>query len=246
MGNTFSFLFAGHEANANTLTVAIFLLALHPPTQSSVQIAIDRHLNGCSPQDSTYATHYPLVKGTIVAAVINETLRLFTILPFLPKETPETTASITVKGKTHTLPSKTLVLINTSATHRHPDYWPTRQVTSHGSVPDPVASFNPECWLNTSADGSFLRPQPGSFVPFSDGGRGCLGRQFAMVELCAQIVGIFSEWTVELIEDEHTGWEGARRKAEKILSSGVGFDMTLRPKEMVPIRFVRRESKTTG
>ena len=65
-----------------------------------------------------------------------------------------------------------------------------------------------------------------------------------MVELCAQLVRIFSEWNVNLLEDEKTGWEGARMRAEDILSRGVVFDMTLRPGEMVPVQFVRREVKS--
>lgn len=65
-----------------------------------------------------------------------------------------------------------------------------------------------------------------------------------MVELCAQLVGIFSEWNVELVADERTGWEGARMRAEGTLSKGVVFDMTLRPGEMVPVQFVRREVRT--
>ena len=64
-----------------------------------------------------------------------------------------------------------------------------------------------------------------------------------MVELCAQLVGIFSQHSVELVEDEYGSWEGARRKAEQILSRDVVFEMTLRPKEMVPIRFVKRQRK---
>ena len=65
-----------------------------------------------------------------------------------------------------------------------------------------------------------------------------------MVELCAQLVGIFSEWSVELVEDGTSGWDGAKTRAEQILSKGVVFDMTLRPGEMVPVQFVRREVKT--
>lgn len=142
------------------------------------------------------------------------------------------------------MPPNTLILINTSATHRHPVHWPAPLATLRGSAPFPVASFNPGFWLQSqSGAGHFLHPQPGSFIPFSDGGRGCLGRQFAMVELCAQLVGIFYKWNVELVEDERTGWEGARRRAEEILSKGVVFDMTLRPGKMVPVQFVRRDFK---
>ena len=61
-----------------------------------------------------------------------------------------------------------------------------------------------------------------------------------MVELCAQLVGIFSEWSVELVVDRNEEWEETKKRAEEVLSSGVVFDMTLRPGGMVPVRFVRR------
>ncbi|KAL8861937.1 MAG: hypothetical protein Q9178_001807 [Gyalolechia marmorata] len=248
-GNIFSFLFAGHEANANTLTITLFLLALHPSMQLQLQDTIDTHLADCAASRTNYSTHYPLFKESIVIAVINETLRLFTILPFLPKTTPKAPTSMEIKGEKHVLPPDTLVLINTSAIHRHPAHWPatTSGEPRHGYPPYPASSFNPGHWLGPRSKGGgnddkFLHPEPGSFVPFSDGARGCLGRQFAMVELCAQLVGIFSEWSVELVvEDEKSGWEGARARAERTLSEKVVFDMTLRPGEMVPIRLVRRK-----
>lgn len=71
-----------------------------------------------------------------------------------------------------------------------------------------------------------------------------------MVELCAQLLKIFGEYSVELTVKETSAtvgeaqrtkaWKRARRSAEDNLSRGVVFDMTLRPIEMVPIRFVRR------
>ena len=253
----FSFIFAGHEANANTLTLTIFLLACYPEIQSSVQHVIDEIIASRAGHDPSYNHDYPILSQSIVAAVINETLRLFTILPFLPKKTPDTPQSISVRGKVHTFPINTLVLINTSATHRHPQYWPISSTKSKGGIaPHPVSDFNPDFWLQRSptdplyeaddqkANNEFLHPKPGSFVPFSDGGRGCLGRRFAMVELCAQLMRVFAEWSVELVVENGENWAQARRRAEETLSRGVGFDMTLRPKEMVNIRFVRRtESK---
>ena len=65
-----------------------------------------------------------------------------------------------------------------------------------------------------------------------------------MVELCAQLVGIFRDWSVELVIDNNSTWEEAKARAEQILSKNVVFDMTLRPGKMVPVQFVRRESKT--
>ena len=245
-------MFAGHEANANTLILALFLLACHPETQQSVQQTIDG-ITSRDDHSASYSHDFPILAQSIVAAVVNETLRLFTILPFLPKKTPSTSQTISIDGKPHTLPANTLILINTSATHRHPQYWPSPTAkTKVGIEPYPVSSFDPDFWLHrdaidpqydtvkSQANTEFLQPKHGSFVPFSDGSRGCLGKRFAMVELCAQMMRIFAEWSVELVLEDGEDWKQARRRAEEKLSRGVAFDLTLRPKEMVNIRFVRR------
>lgn len=252
-------MFAGHEANANTLTFAIFLLACYPDIQLSLQEDITKIVGSKPLSELNYRTCFPLLKDSLVGAVINETLRLFTILPFIPKRTPHVPVTIVIKGKQYTLPGNTLILINTSAAHRHPAHWPAAQGPLGGSKPHPVASFNPGYWIKRDRkcdEGVFLRPQQGSFVPFSDGGRGCLGRQFALVELCAQLTRIFNEYSVELVAEatedrvgkatRKEGWREARRRAEDTMSRGVVFDLTLRPKEMVPIRFTKRNNADMG
>ena len=42
LGDIFIFMFAGHEANANTLTFILILLACHPSIQGRLQHDIDR------------------------------------------------------------------------------------------------------------------------------------------------------------------------------------------------------------
>ncbi|KAK0727093.1 cytochrome P450 [Lasiosphaeria miniovina] len=53
---------------------------------------------------------------------------------------------------------------------------------------------------DTSA--SLYRPVRGSFVPFSDGPRSCLGRRIAMVEMVAAVATIFQRHSIELAVDE--------------------------------------------
>ena len=255
-------MFAGHEANANTLTFAILLLACHPPIQKLLQQDIDSILDAAvSPHDDwSYERLYPALSESMVGAVVNEVLRLATVLPYLPKSVPEGPVKhINVGDRSHILPANTVVIINTSAIHRHPKHWPqpTGPLESNNQ-PNVVASFNPQYWRAARGTDTnlaerptaLLRPQLGTFVPFSDGGRGCLGKKFALVELCALVTHIFTKFSVELAIDGlepdaseielKTEWLKARANAEYQLSAGVKFDMSLRLTRTVGITFVKR------
>jgi cytochrome P450 len=307
LGNIFIFMFAGHEANANTLTFIFLLLACHPRIQRLVQSDIDRILGSSKTSTATspspaiphsipadlaldYDSHFGPLMASHLGATINEAGRLFTVLPYIPKTVPRASGpqTVTVEGKPHLIPVDTLVLINTSATHRNPKYWPRsaqveRAGKSQGGMPHAVAAFDPGFWrggredqeeekkkkekrkVAEATEDAFLKPEPGSYVPFSDGSRGCLGKRFALVELCAVLARILSEWSVELVadtgmqvcesekekrshgrEDRETAWRAARRKAEVQLSDGVKFDMSLRIMGSVPVRFVKRGEEAFG
>ena len=126
--------------------------------------------------------------------------------------------------------------------------------------PFAMSDFDPERWLNSNEgeqqtsspnDDAFFNPLPGTFIPFSEGSRGCLGYKFALVELCAVVVSLFKGSSVRLLtrneEDEDCtsekaadSWEAARERAELALSEGVKFDMSLRITRNVPVRFEAR------
>lgn len=253
-------MFAGHEANANTLNFIIILLACHPGIQTALQADVDRILGAAPPSEWSFDAHYPALATSHVGAVINEALRLFTVLQFIPKRSPATPHLLPLRSKNHVIPADTLILINTSAIHRHPDIWPSHSQSSdttlsaYGSVND----FNPGHWLHPPADNSdghppdqFLKPIPGGYLPFSDGNRGCLGKRFALVELVALVTRIFEEFSVELIIDCHADasdetrsarWRDAREAAVTGLARGVEFKMSLRMTGEVPVRFVRRDN----
>ncbi|KUI67226.1 Cytochrome P450 3A2 [Cytospora mali] len=269
IGQIFLFMFAGHEANANMVVSVILLLACHPEVQETMQRDLDRLLGQTSPDTWSYDEHYSVLMQTTVGAVINEALRLFSVIPVLPKCVPPKGPwlSINVKGQCHPLPPNTIALTNTSATHRHPTYWPKRPSTiGEGKLawtdirndprqrPFAVADFDPSRWTeidNTDetvmGSGKFLKPRAGTFLPFSEGSRGCLGRRFALVEVCAVVSTLFKTHSVELITDPASGqnaqeaWLDARRRAALALSEGTRFDMSLRVARDVPFKFVPRD-----
>ena len=87
-------------------------------------------------------------------------------------------------------------------------------------------------------------------MPFSDGSRGCLGRAFALVELCAVVARLFAQHSVELAvegiapdaseREKQAAWEVARERAAHEMSHGVEFHMSLRMTKVVRVRFVER------
>lgn len=255
-------MFAGHEANGNTFMFVLLLLACHPKIQKELQQSLDEVLVLQKDSDdlgsyTNYEQHFDTLAHGIVGAVINESLRLFTVLPFIPKCVPQASLPVAIKlsdGQSHTIPSGTLILINTSASHRHPEYWPSRlpkreQMRSS----TPVTDFNPELWLRGSKqhgkDG-FLKPKTGTFIPFSDGIRGCMGKKFAIVELVALVARFFNESSVELAVEgtnepgvgmgRKEAWQQARTSAELKMYEGARFKTSMRLATTIPLSFVKR------
>ena len=257
LGNIFVFILAGYETSANTLTFILTLLACHPEIQHAFQADLDRIFGSRPPQEWSYKTDFPALLAGYAGAIVNETSRLYTVLPAIGRTTGLNLQTINLDDRTFTIPADTIIFVNTSATHRHPKYWPVssppREFVSSGEVASsPVSDFRPSRWLSPHDTGSVkpFRPVPGSFIPFSDGPRSCLGRRFAQIELCVVLARIFSEWNVELaVEGEGEGeeaWNKARKNAEKELTAGVGFNMALKMTGKVDLKIVRRGKGTVA
>jgi cytochrome P450 len=185
--------FAGHESNVHALQFALLKRACQPELQARVQRDIDRILGHLPPENWSY---YTALAQSMMGSVINESLRVYTVLPVFVKETMDNAVSVTLEGRRHVIPPITLIVVNTSATHRNPAYWEVPLGTPREGGPYAVSSFNPEQWLDR--DGKFLAPEPGSYIPFSDGPRGCIGQRFAMVELCVSLAMILKDHRIEL------------------------------------------------
>ncbi|KAL8665781.1 MAG: hypothetical protein Q9202_001903 [Teloschistes flavicans] len=253
LGNIFIFMFAGHEASANTIHFIMVLLACDRITQAALQRDVDLATQGLPEEQWSYDGHFQVLMDGLVGAVINEALRLFTVLPFILKATTNTPQPLVLNGRTHVVPAQTLILINTSAAHRNPRFWKEPSSGTLDAKPHPLERFDPQQWLDSGdqkEEEGRKKIVPGSFIPFSGGPRGCLGEHFSMVELCAVVARIFAKYTVELVvpdldrtsseASKENAWQKARDRANHALTAGVTFEMSLRLVADVPVKFVAR------
>ena len=186
----------------------------------------------------------------------NETLRFFPPIIDIPKCT-KAPQQITFNKKTHIIPSGVQIHLDTAGIHRNPRFWVPAGKTKEEAQPN---NYNPERWFlktkgteatdfeeedelapeGKDTSKAFYRPCRGSFIPFSDGVRACLGRKFANVEFVAVMAVLFRDYSVELAVKEGESWEDAKRRAREYVEDS-GAILTLQPKGPdVGIRWVKR------
>lgn len=155
-----STLLAGRDTTAATLCWLLKRLSNDPSRYEKLRQEVLAIL-----PDSTRPTYEQLKRMTYMKQCIDETLRLYPIVPMniresltdttLPRGGPNNTAILVPKG--------TAVFYVPLITHRR------------ASIPD-VEEWVPERWEEWT-------PEPYSYVPFNQGRRVCLGRDFAVTEL---------------------------------------------------------------
>jgi len=88
-----------------------------------------------------------------------------------------------------------------------------------------------------------FKPYNGSYMPFSIGTRGCIGKKFAHVEFTAIMIGLFREMSVEF--DSCGGRKSFEESRRECLAAIAKFEikLTLGPSEEMPgIKWVKRKS----
>ncbi|KAF2268497.1 cytochrome P450 monooxygenase-like protein [Lojkania enalia] len=281
LGNAFVIMLAGHETTANTLHYSLVYLALNWQAQKHLQEDIDKSLQGKPVSKWTYEEEFPRLFNGMAAAVMNETLRLLQPIINIPKSTaPNRPQPFTMDGKTYTMPGGTFVSL-CCAVHKNPRYWPGPINSEDDNSKPDVDCFRPERWIvedkgsatfeeiayddedlrgPSGADTSvqLFRPVKGSYIPFSDGFRSCIGRRFAQVEILAVLAVIFQTYSVELAVDAFASdeeiermsrggkerkavWQKAADRAEGLLSKELASIITLQLRgHTIPLRLVKR------
>jgi cytochrome P450 len=281
LGNAFVLMLAGHETTANTLHFSLILLAMNWGPQKRLQEDIENITQGKPVQEWTYEEYFPKFFAGMAAAVMNETLRLLQPIVNIPKSTaPGRPQQLTLEGEQYTIPGGTHIFLS-CAIHRNPRYWPTPSDEPNTDTARDVDRFRPERWLvGTKTTDDFVdinydeedlrgpsgedtsshlfKPIKGSYIPFSDGFRSCIGRRFAQVEILAVLAVIFSQYSVELAVDDFASDEEIERmpkggnerreiynkainRAEYFLKEKVASIITLQLRGVsIPIRLVRK------
>ncbi|KAJ3276411.1 hypothetical protein HDV01_005034 [Terramyces sp. JEL0728] len=152
-----TFLIAGHDTTSNTLTWALLLLHENPTWLKKVQDEVDA-LNWSL--DSVESMD--ISKLNLIERVIKETLRIHPPVQRLTRVCKKDT----VLPSGYFVPADTNCTISVCALHNNATLYPEPQ------------TFNPDRWLPEEES----KRSPFSWLPFSIGSRGCIGRQFAMLE----------------------------------------------------------------
>ncbi len=152
--NVRTFLLAGHDTVASSLTFLMDLLARHPEIQRNAAREIETVVDGDSPdREERRQLEY-------TAATFQETLRLYPPLHSVTREPTEP-----VELGDYEVPAGSLVTVNAWVPHRDPRWW------------DDPETFDPDRWLGETRD----RPEF-AYFPFGGGPHVCLGRHYARME----------------------------------------------------------------
>jgi cytochrome P450 len=222
LGNLFIFTAAGFDTTANTLSYALVLLCRYPYWQDWIL----EEVNGLMPQERNpgepldYANLFP--QAIRIMAIMLETLRLFTPLVHLARDTSMPQTIVTSRGS-YRIPTHCIVYVDIVALHLDPDVWrdlnpsPASIPQTSTTKPDELL-FRPSRWINPPTPNSpstLFQPPKGSYMPWSAGPRVCPGQKMAQVEFVGIFLTLFRRHRVEVVR-LRGGEESLREMEERL------------------------------
>ncbi|KAJ3552081.1 hypothetical protein NPX13_g11201 [Xylaria arbuscula] len=183
-----TFLAAGHETTATSMTWATYMLSRYPKVQERLRREVRELLP--SVDSDVEITSLDIDHMPYLNAVCNEVLRYYSPVPMTLRETNQDTD---VLG--HRIPKGTRVVLAPWATNFDKSLW---GADAH--------EFNPDRWMPTSADDK--RAASGgatsnfAFMTFLHGPRSCIGQAFAKAEFACILAGWIGRFEFELVDEE--------------------------------------------
>lgn len=168
--NLLTFIVAGHETTALTLSWALYLCAFDPAVQDAARAEAQGVLAGRA------ATSADVPNLPLIRRIVDETLRMYPPAAFLSRTAQ---AADTLMGR-EVLPGDTVIL-PIYALQRHHAHWPD---------PD---RFDPARFADPKAIDRF------TYLPFGDGPRICIGANFAVQEAVIILATLLSRFRFALV-----------------------------------------------
>ncbi|XP_060755329.1 cytochrome P450 3A27-like [Neoarius graeffei] len=169
------FILAGYETSSSTLSFLFYSLATNPETMKKLQEEIDQTFS-----NKVEVDYDAMMNMDYLDAALNETLRMYPIIPRLERVCKKTVA---INGLI--IPKDTVIVVPIYALHRDPEYWPEPE------------TFNPERFAQENKESI----EPYVYMPFGLGPRNCIGMRFALVAMKLAIVEILRRFDISLSEE---------------------------------------------
>jgi cytochrome P450 len=170
--NLLTFIVAGHETTALTLSWSLYLCAFDPAVQDEARAETQRVLGG---RDSFDAEDIP--KLGLIRRIVDEALRLYP-----PAALVSRTARVADELCGREIRPGDTVMIPIYALHRHHQLWE-----------DPDA-FIPDRWAND------VKVNRYAYLPFGDGPRICVGASFALQEAVLILASLLANFRFTAIQ----------------------------------------------
>lgn len=199
-----TFLAAGHESTAITLSWALFELARRPQIQQRLRSEI-------LSQVGSLVDHAPSREEvnslTYLRCFVMEVLRYYPVFPSMMREA---TKDVTI-GDLH-VPRGTSFIISPYAINRSPEFWG-----------EDAHEFRVERWEQAYSGGAKASQ---AFMSFSNGPRVCIGKELAILNLKVMVSVLVAHFRFEEIEPGYQpqiqkgtalkAKDGLRIRAEKL------------------------------
>lgn len=163
MANALFLLVVGLETTANSLTSITYCLAKHQDIQTKLYEEIKKIATKDN-NDGTYKFDYEtLTRCSYLDSVISESLRIMTPISAIDRHTKE---DYVIEKYDVLIPADSVIFLDYLLIHTSEEFWPNPY------------KFDPERFMPENRD----KIVPGSYSPFGQGPRHCLGMRFSLTE----------------------------------------------------------------